>query len=318
MAAEASVSRTIWVTTITAVITSLVGLGFAYVHYRLGIGPGGNPIKTGTEGAPEKPPASTAPRPDARGRVVKDALDTLTAVAADLQKVPAAERPQRRYLTLTHLHNARRLSAADLRAFRQTLVQLAEHLSPPGRVVAFNAIDAEQTIYAVDLKELGWDAEPAWRQILKVYPYGLTYEDAANAQLRAADQQVQTLSGSKLPYVRADWFAAALVRPPLVGAEGLLKTPTREVPPSVRALAQTYDQEELNLEAAAADLNLADPKRLGDLVREEPRLRRTLGLEPLTQGGIIRRSVWESMKFTTSPFQEVSRELNLGTPIRVQ
>jgi hypothetical protein len=252
-----------------------------------------------------------------KGRVVLNALDTLTAVAADLEKTAADLRPQRRYLTLAHLHNNRRLPVADLQALRKTLHQFAQHLSPPGRLLAFQPVDAEETVYAIDLRELGWD-DDTWRLLLRGYPYGLTYEGSTNASLRAAEQQVQRLSPSKLPYVRADWFMAAVVRPAPSVPAGAFKLPERPLPDAVNTLAQTYASQQLDLEAAAAELALSDPARLDTLIREQPRLRQKMHLGPLTQtGGTIRRDVWESMEYGASPFQEVSRELNLGEPIVV-
>ena len=315
--AQESATRRVVIAAATALATGLVGLLIAYVHYRVGITKEGSPVHPGGPEA-SKPDGGQQPGKEplsaAKARVVKSPLDVLSAVADDLLKVPPEDRPQWRYLTLTHLHNNRRLADGDLQAWREALGHLAGYLSPPGTVVAFQPLDKEQTVYAVNLKELGWDAEKHWGQVLRAYPYGLAYDTSADAQLRAAYQQVRKLSDSDRPCVRADWFLAAVVRPPLGGAGGALPVPMREVPDPVRALAQSYDGQELDLESAAAELALADPGRLEKVIRDEPRLRHKFKLDPLTQGGKVRRTVWESREFGSSPFQVVSEELNLGTP----
>jgi hypothetical protein len=293
---ERPMTRLIWLI-LAALIPALIGLAFAVIHNRIGIDAQGRTL--------DKAPGAGA-------RPIRNALDVLTAVAADLDKVEAGRRPLRRYLTLTHLHNDRRLSDADLQEARKTLYQLAAALSPPGRLSELRAVDAEQTVFAVDLGELGLDEDAAWRRLLQAYPYGLSYADSADARLRDAEEKVQRHTGSKLPYLRGDWFAVTAARPPA----GTFKLATA-LPEAVSLLAQTYGARTLDLEAAAGELAV-EPARLEGQIRDEPRLRQKMGLAPLIEGGAVTRTAWESLEYATSPFQAASNDLNLGTPLHVR
>jgi hypothetical protein len=84
----------------------------------------------------------------------------------------------------------------------------------------------------------------------------------------------------------------------------------------VRVLAQGYASQTLDLGEAAAELGLADPARLRKMLEEQAETRDKLHLEPLTAGKTIPRRTWESLEFGTSPFQQLSYELGLGTQDR--
>ena len=66
-------------------------------------------------------------------------------------------------------------------------------------------IDPARTVFRVDLRDYNWTAA-TWNMLFAVYPYGVR-----GAESRAIDQ----LSGSPLPYIRADWFVANASVPPL-------------------------------------------------------------------------------------------------------
>ncbi len=300
------------VAVLVGILSGLVAaaVGLVELRDRLGFGrppdPGPGPASQG-----DRPPM----QPAARARTFQNTLDVLTVIKTDLAKAADADRPARRYLTLTHLHNNRAVTDADLEAARQALRELAGYLSPAGRTAVFRPVDPEQTVFAVDLNELDWDPDDTWRAVLKAYPYGLSHADSPSAELRGRAEEVQKLSGTKLAHVRGDWLAQAVVRAPLGGDGGSLPARGRPVPAAVQALVQRYAGQTLDLAAAAADLALADPQRLDALIRDEPRMRQKLGLGPLADGGTVPRTAWEGRQAGTSPFQEVSRELQLGTPL---
>jgi hypothetical protein len=316
--AESSLGRATVLSIIGAFVAGLMGLVFAYVHNWLGISNGGDPIPRpvvvvggppGETGGKEGPGRGS-------GRVFRGPHEVLSALAADQEKADEAARPRRRYLTLTHLHNNPTLKPADLDAFRAALLDLAGYLSPGGQAVVWRPVDPERTLYALDLQDLGWDADTTWRQVLKGYPYGLTYGTAADTGWREAQEKVQKLARSKLPWVRADWFLAAVVHPPLGGPNGVLKLPPREVPASVQAQAQGYAQQALTLEGAAAELARNEPRRLEAFLKADPDRLRRLGLAPLLEpDGKVKRETWESLQDATSPFQQVSAGLQYGTPL---
>jgi hypothetical protein len=307
--AEGSLSRSVLLSVVGALVTASVGLGFAFLHNWIGLKPDGERI------VQTNPKSSTRPEVPPARRAFKGPYEVLSAIAADLREAKTAA-PQRRYLTLTHLHNNRQVSDADLQTFRTALLDLAGYLSPEGNALVWRPLDAEQTIYGFDLHALGWDGEDTWRLILKGYPYGLTFRDAVDERWREAEHQVQTLASARLPYARADWFLAAVVRPPLGGASGALKTPKRTLPPSIQAQLQAYFQQRLTRDGAAAELPRNEPAQMEEFLKADPDRLRRLGLAPLLQAGeSIGRSTWESMEYATSPFQEVCQGLHLGAPL---
>jgi hypothetical protein len=308
--AEEKFSRHLLITFIGALFAAVIGLIFAYIYNWLGISATGERISNSANGNPNPGPNNNTEKDNGQpARTFEDPLDVLSAIAGNLKKADEAERTKRRYLTLTHLHNNPRRTAADLDRARQTLNDLARYLSPEGRVAVWQPVNEEQTVFALDLGDLGWG--PAeWRQVLKDYPYGLSYDENSEPRWRQAAQEVEELADASMPYARADWFLVAAVR---LAGQGSLKVPAgRAIPDSVHDCIQKYAQEKLTLADAAAELPRNEPARLEDVLRNDPELRRQL--EPLLTGGTVLRSVWESTESTTSPYQEASRALQMGHP----
>jgi len=127
-----------------------------------------------------------------RDDVISDAL------AADLAALPADARPNARWLTLVHLANAG-ASGAALERYRLAVAELLGSLTWSAAPPAIVAVDAERTIFRIDLRELGWP--PAtWDAIRASYPYGVA-------------------RGPRVPEaLRADWFVATASRAPLYDA----------------------------------------------------------------------------------------------------
>jgi serine/threonine-protein kinase len=114
-----------------------------------------------------------APAEDAAVRSVhafRNEKDVLVAVRDHLNRLPRQDRPFQRYFTLTHLAANPNVKEADLRLYRAALSKLVNHLSMKSDIVIPAAIDAEQTVFAVDLRQLDWDRHDVWRQILRTYP----------------------------------------------------------------------------------------------------------------------------------------------------
>ena len=154
-----------------------------------------------------------APFPAARRAFTSDG-DVLAAIAADLRRTPAQDRRFQRHFTLTHLANNPDVSETDLRLSRAALAKLVNSLSWQPGIVLPRAVDAEGTVYTIDLRRLGWSPAREWAEIVRSYPYGLRHDRSPDAELRDLDREVITLSGSDLPCVRADWFTATASRPP--------------------------------------------------------------------------------------------------------
>jgi hypothetical protein len=136
-------------------------------------------------------------------------------IAADLGRItPRSRRTGTRYLTLTNLHNSC-VGADSLNVFRQGVAKLVNSLSRAPDIVRLEPIDPDAAILRVNLDDLGWTAKD-WDDLLAVYPYRTQPSDQFVSALEAA-------TTTKLPYIRADWFAFSASRPPLYNK--LLKLP---------------------------------------------------------------------------------------------
>lgn len=161
--------------------------------------------------------------------------DILSAIRDHLNKTDKSVRKFQRYFTLTHLHNNNQNVTADqMRLYRAALSKLAHSLSWKRDIVIPKPIDKDETIYNVDLRDLGWDEHDLWRQLLKTYPYGLKHSTSTNDDLRMIAQDVYDLAGSDLPYLRADWFITAAAQPPLYHAMLRLPQTARDLEQQLR------------------------------------------------------------------------------------
>jgi serine/threonine-protein kinase len=143
--------------------------------------------------------------------------ESVLAVVRDhLRNLPAPSgQPFQRYFALTHLHNNPTVSDEDLRWQRAALSKAINSLSLKPGIVVPRALDPEQTIFAVDLRDLDWDRRQIWEEVAKFYPYGLKLDGHKDEQARSVASEVYRLSGTDLPIFRADWFVATATRPPL-------------------------------------------------------------------------------------------------------
>jgi serine/threonine-protein kinase len=138
----------------------------------------------------------------------------LAAVAERQKKVGKEAARFERYFMLTQLVNEGR--QAELPAAAAGVSKLVNSLSWKKDVVVPEAIDAQKSVYAVDVRKLGWDDGDQWgRTILPNYPYGLRFDEDKDPKLAALAKGVYADAGTKSPYVRGDWFLATASRPPL-------------------------------------------------------------------------------------------------------
>jgi hypothetical protein len=309
---EAGIGRSIVLSIIGAVIAASVGLVFAYVHNWLGISKDGGSIVRPTE-RPETTEVHVVPK-----RTFQGPVELLSTMSADLEKTETAVRPRRRYLTLAHLHNNPFLSDADLERFRVALLDLAGYMSPEGQVAVWRAVDGDRTVFAIDLRDLGWEAGDLWQQLLRHYPYGLDYAASDHPTWREAGKRLQESNDSTLLHVRADWFLATVLRPPFGGPDGVWKGPKKALPESLQKQVLTYPEQLLTVDGISADLAQDESRRLEAFLHKHAERARQLGLDPLLQpGGMIKRASWEQAPDSeTSPFQEVSQALGYGKALR--
>jgi mono/diheme cytochrome c family protein len=132
--------------------------------------------------------------------------DIVALIAADLEKLGRPRARTTRYLTLSSLKNAC-VKPKELNGYAQGAIKLLNGLSRSSDVVRLEAIDADQTILRFNLDDVGW-RESDWDLLLANYPYAVVPDTQLTHALEGA-------TGTKLPYVRADWFAFTASRPPL-------------------------------------------------------------------------------------------------------
>lgn len=235
------------------------------------------------------------------------ARDVYTAIAEHLRKTPAANRRFQRFFTLEHLHNNPRVADAEVERCRSALTALVRRLRPAFASGEARPLDAARTVYALDLRTLGWERTDGWRELLKEYPYGLLYSEGTDEALAERARDAADLAKCDLPAVRADWFAAALTRPALLTR--LAPKAGGDVPQPVQAVAALYGRS-LGVEEAALELGLRDAGRLRDKIRNSARLRQR-GLEPLLDGQRVSRDTW------AAAFPDAALELDLAIPYSV-
>lgn len=287
----------LWKIVLFPAIAGLIAIGYSLLqgklHRWLNVDPYGHEI--------EKKPAARKPI---------DQGDILKAVHADVKRAEAPQQRRLRYLTLNHRHNEPAVTEAEIQVERQALADLVAALAPPERSATVTAIDKEQLLYRLDLESLGWSGAE-WRQVAVLYPYGLRYPSSTEAEAvcQATDDQV--------PVIRADWFVAAASRAPLGGPGGTLGLWTRKPPEKVAEVARGYNGQPIDLERAARELG-SSAAVVRKLLDEEAYLREEFALAPLREGKTIPRDAWESDKNLTTPFQELSKRLGLGKPVRLR
>ena len=146
--------------------------------------------------------------------ITPDAM--LTAMQQHVNSLAPFDRPFARYFTMTHLYNAGETADA-LAAYRRALSKLINSLSWGYDVTQPQPIDAEETLFYIDLRHYEWDVNAAWAQIEDVYPYAFDY---GNPVLYETLQQEMAC---EVPFVQVDWFLATASLPPLY--HGILDLP---------------------------------------------------------------------------------------------
>lgn len=155
--------------------------------------------------------------------------DVLAVILSDLQQLASADRPYLRYFSLAHLHNnTSRVTDFDLRLYRAALSKSLNSLSWEPTIVTPTSIDEEQIIYRIDLRDYGFDRNDLWGKLLAAYPYGLKFNNVPDRAVVELDQQVEAMAGTKLAYLRADWFITNATRPPLY--HQILQIPSTDAP----------------------------------------------------------------------------------------
>lgn len=159
--------------------------------------------------------------PEARPQREYVAEETvLRMIADDLDKLTDDQIPYTRYFSLAHLWNdttgSEPTTEEDLRTLRAAVSKLVNSLSNKSRIIVPRVVDREfATLLAIDMRDYGWD-EWHWNQVLSQYPYGLKTSSQEATK-------IYRITGTRIPYLRADWFVHTASRPPVYHA--LLRIP---------------------------------------------------------------------------------------------
>lgn len=169
--------------------------------------------------APKEPAtgdtAAAKPKEQVPVRVFVPMTEEVKLIAEDVEKLPAAQQPFARYLTLTNLANLRDDQGnlledeRQLDTYRAAISKLVNSLSHEGQISVPVAVDAGRTIYRIDLRHYGWTADEWEQHVVRVYPYALRGVDARR------EGQIAQATHSQAAWVRADWFTFAASQAPL-------------------------------------------------------------------------------------------------------
>ena len=160
-------------------------------------------------GAPDwEAPSAT----DASFITPKQMLDT---IEKHVNLLSPFDRPFARYFTLTHLYNAGERTEA-LHAYQRALSKLVNSLSWRREVIIPQPIDAEETIFYIDLRDYEWEiGTNRWTLIEAEYPYEIEFKAPTETALREKLTNLREEMDCEVPFIHVDWFLATASLPPL-------------------------------------------------------------------------------------------------------
>jgi serine/threonine-protein kinase len=256
-------------------------------------------------GAPAFPADVPPPQEKAKDPAFKDVAGVdhvLKMVRAHVRSLSREERRYVRYFSINHVLTAG-ATQAELELQRQALAKAINHLSWEKRVVRPMSVDGPaDTVFAVDLRKLGWDAQPferwqggqrvgpsqvnLWDLVLLEYPYAIFYEDSDTFDHLLEEYVGPAGMIRPIAYVRADWFVSVVTQPPLY--EDMLRLPF--------TLAEL--EEKLGVDVKK-NLDTHEAKRAGMTVSGVSRNNRVVERHPSRYG-----AYWKSFDFRSSKGRE--------------
>ncbi len=141
--------------------------------------------------------------------------EMLESIEKHVNSLSPFDRTFARYFTLTHLYNAGETTEA-LHAYQRALSKLVNSLSWGREVIKPQAIDPEETIFYIDLRDYEWEiGTNRWTQIEQVYPYSIEFNAPKQTNLREKLTTLREVMECEVPFVHVDWFIATASLPPL-------------------------------------------------------------------------------------------------------
>lgn len=135
---------------------------------------------------------------------------------------PAASQAQWRFFSFTNIAQLKGSAGArnkgfqkiDMGSHRAALAKAVNSLHWRADVAFLEPVGADELVLAIDLNELwnresrSWSEDKEWLALLQEYPYGIVSQSNDF-------REIQRLTKSQIPIIRADWFIATALRPPL-------------------------------------------------------------------------------------------------------
>lgn len=158
---------------------------------------------------------SGAPVANKQVRKYQGNIELVEKIHNHLLETDTEDRPYSRYFSLGHLsNNNQHVSDLELRLYRAALSKVLNSLSYEPLIVVPQAIDDEQTVFHIDIRDYGWTKDQ-WTSLMQDYPYGIHFQNCDDRKLARLDEQAAMLSSSRLYWIRADWFINAASRTPI-------------------------------------------------------------------------------------------------------
>ncbi len=148
-----------------------------------------------------------------------------TAIQRHLETLSFSHRPYARYFSMTHLYNAGE-SPERLKDYRAALSKLVNSLSWMEKIINPEPIDAQETIFYIDLRYYDWDSLDVWTQLENIYPYDIEYDAETQAGLHGKLTNLREEMACEVPFIHVDWFLATASLPPLY--HDILDLPTTD------------------------------------------------------------------------------------------
>ena len=139
----------------------------------------------------------------------------LETIEKHVNSLAPFDRTYARYFTMTHLYNAGERAEA-LHAYQRALSKLVNSLSWGREVTIPRAIDPEETIFYIDLRDYEWEiGTNRWTLMEAEYPYRVEFNAPAETSLREKLTNLREEMDCEVPFVHVDWFLATASLPPL-------------------------------------------------------------------------------------------------------
>ncbi len=255
-------------------------------------------------GAPAFPADIEQPGKDAKDAALSNVVGAeyvLSQILEHIKDTPREDRPYLRFFSSNHLLISG-TTAAELDVSRQALAKAMNHLSWEPAVVKPTPVDEVGSIFAVDIRKLGWHKTPLrvvendretvasqtdlYDLVLLEYPYGMAFESSDTFDELWEDYLRPAELIRPIPFVRIDWFVSVATQFPLY--EDMLQIPFN-----------LHDLEtELGVDAAL-NLEKLIAKRAGMTVSGVSRNNRVVERHPSRYG-----AYWKSYDFETSKGQQ--------------